>query len=200
MKKITSVWDERIRKYFRITRGADNLPIVAHAKTGEAGGRLQIAKMLGAFGVKTGIEVGTQYGLSAVMWCEGIPGLKLVCVDSYSRERSEPYGHAKELSEKYGYELLKMTSMEAVDRFENGSVDFVHIDGDHYFDTCVQDIVRYSLKVKIGGLVIIHDYVPFKQNGVIKAVDAYTESHRIDPWYLTEPDMTVMWERGIERC
>lgn len=197
---MASVWDERIRRYFRLAGGADNLPILCHPKEEQSGGRRQIAKMMGDNGVKTGIEVGTQYGTSAVMWCEEIPGLKLTCVDSYAGKRARPYESAKQLAETYGYELLKMTSMEAVDRFDECSVDFVHIDGDHRFDACVQDIVRYAPKVKIGGLVIIHDYFPFKQAGVIKAVDAYTYCHRIDPWYVTEQDTTAMWERGMERC
>lgn len=194
------VWDERICAYFRVVGGADNLPILAHPKRKEDGGRRQIAKMMGAYGVKSGIEVGTQYGGSASMWCEEMPGLKLTCIDSYVGVRKRAYVSASRLARLYKFDLLRMTSMEAVDRFEDSSVDFVHIDGDHRFDTCVQDIVRYVPKVKPGGLVIIHDYFPFKQNGVVKAVDAYIHCHRIDPWYLTEQETTVMWERGAERC
>lgn len=189
-----------IENYFTIRYGHDNLPICAHTKANTPGGRQQIAKMMHEMGLRSGIEIGTAYGESAVMWCEAIPGLELTCIDPYIGSRERPYETAKRRAEEHGFTLLRMESMSAVGYFPDASVDFVHIDGDHTFDACVQDIVRYVPKVKFGGLILIHDYFPFRKAGVMKAVDAYTHCHRIDPWYITHADITVFWEKGVERC
>ena len=104
-------------------------------------------------------------------------------------------------AKKFGFKVWKMTSMEAVDRFEDESVDFVNIDGGHKFDVFVQDLVRYVPKVRRGGLILIHDYCPIMGGGIVKAVDAYTHCHRIDPWYVTHDYFpTAFWQRGVERA
>jgi hypothetical protein len=80
-------------------------------------------------------------------------------------------------------------------------LDFVFIDGDHRFDPCVQDLIRWTPKVRQGGMVLMHDYCAFSRAGVMKAVDAYTHCHRIDPWYITRDYApTVFWQRGSERA
>jgi predicted O-methyltransferase YrrM len=190
-----------LEKYFQIGRGHDNLPILVKSLKGQDGGRRQLARMMNECGFRSGIEIGTAYGESAVMCCEEMPGLNLTCIDPYLGRRERAYASAQKHAEKCGFSLWKMKGMDAVDRFEDGSVDFVHIDGDHTFDAVVQDIVRYVPKVRKGGMVLIHDYFPFHQAGVMQAVNAYTHCHRIDPWYVTHTaDIVVFWERGAERC
>lgn len=197
-----------LSKYFRFNRGHDNLPILGTPRTGRERGRLQLGQVMNELGFRTGIEIGTQYGGSAKIWCEAMPGLDLTCIDPYiggmsrkQHHQDKAYVEAQKNAKRFGFKLLKMKSMEAVDRFEEESVDFINIDGDHRFDTCVQDIVRYVPKVRPGGLILIHDYCTFKAAGVMKAVDAYTHCHRIDPWYVTRDyEPTVFWQRGAERC
>ena len=43
-------------------------------------------------------------------------------------------------------------SYDVVDQFENASLDFVYIDGDHSYEGVSRDIADYSPKVKLGGL------------------------------------------------
>ncbi len=199
---------ELLPKYFTFKAGLDHLPILGVPSTGRERGRHQLAAMMNELGFRTGIEVGTAHRVSAKIWCKAIPGLDLTCIDPYiagstrTQQRHDTrYKNAQVHAKTYGFKLLRMTSMEAVDDFEDGSVDFVHIDGDHRFDAVVQDIVRYVPKVRKGGLVLLHDYHVFKLGGVMKAVDAYTHCHRIDPWYVTRDyEPTVFWERGSERA
>ena len=84
--------------------------------------------------------------------------------------------------------------MDALADFEDSSLDFVFIDGNHTFDYAVSDIIYWSYKVRKGGIVAAHDYYAFAKNGVMKAVDAYTHCHHIDPWYVTyEHVPTAFW-------
>ena len=197
-----------LSRHFRFAGGLDNLPILATPRPERDKGRLQLGKVMDELGLHIGIEIGTRHGGSAKIWCEAMPGLDLTCVDPFigglsrtQKHQDAAYQNALKHAEEFGFKLLKMKSMEAVDLFADGSVDFVHIDGDHTFDVCVQDIVRYVPKVRPGGLILIHDYCTFKRAGVMQAVDAYTHSHRIDPWYVTRDcNPVAFWERGIERA
>ena len=56
------------------------------------------------------------------------------------------------------YKDLKMTSMEAVKKFENKSIDFVFIDGSHEYEDIKNDIISWMPKVKKGGVLAGHDY------------------------------------------
>jgi len=190
-----------LSKYFKMPRGMDNLPVVAMPRTGRDTGRHQLAKAMYDFGCRSGIEIGVGGGKSAQMWCEAIPGLQLIGIDSYPGRASRHFSKAQKRAEQCGFQLLRISSMEAVDKFEDESVDFVHIDGDHTFDFVMLDIIRWTPKVKKGGLVLCHDYCSLNSGGVVKAVDAYVHCHRIDPWYVTRDcNPVAFWQRGIERA
>jgi predicted O-methyltransferase YrrM len=191
-----------IQKHFRIVPGNDNLPIVAHPLPKRDMGRVQLAKVVNDFGCRTGIEIGVGGGYSAALWCETAPGLQLTGIDPYDGKASgRRHAKAEKRAGKHNFTILKATSMEVVDQFDDESVDFLHIDGNHTFDFVVMDIVRYVPKVRPGGLVALHDYCPLTRGGVAQAVDAYVHCHRIDPWYITRDcNPTAFWERGVERA
>lgn len=200
-----------LEKHFRFAGGLDNLPILAtsrYRRRSDGKGRQSLALVMNDIGVKKMVEVGTRYGASAILWKESIPGLDLTCIDPYlayhrvSQERQDLiYAGAKENAAKYGFKLLRQDSLYAVDNFQDGELDWVNIDGDHTFDAAVQDIIRWAPKVREGGLVLVHDYCAFGMSGVIPAVDAYTNCHRIDPWYVTrDMEPTAFWQRGAEKA
>jgi len=159
-------------------------------------------------GLKKGVEIGCRYGHSAILWKQAIPDLDLTCVDpyrAYHRVRQESqdriYAAAMIHAEQHGFKILRKASLDAVDDFADGSLDFVNVDGDHTFDAAIQDIIRWAWKVREGGLVLVHDYCAFAMSGVIPAVDAYTNCHWIDPWYVTrDMEPTAFWMRGAERA
>lgn len=55
--------------------------------------------------------------------------------------------------------IVRKRSLDAVDMFEDGSIDFVYIDGDHEYAAVKADIDAYLPKVKKGGLLIGDDYM-----------------------------------------
>ena len=157
---------------------------------------------------RVGAEIGTRYGESAKLWCETVPGLKLTCIDPYSVYRARKsqekqdavFAEAQKNLAPFDVTFVRESSLTAASKFEDGTLDFVHIDGDHAFDMAMQDIILYVPKVRKGGLVLIHDYFNFYQGGVVQAVDAYAACHVINPWFVTRDlEPTAFWQRGAEQ-
>jgi predicted O-methyltransferase YrrM len=165
--------------------------------------------MMAAMEFRAGVEVGTKHGTSAEMWCKANPNLHLTCVDPYlayhmvldQSRQDAVYAQATERLTPYNATILRARSMDVVGDFADGSLDFVFLDGNHHFDHVVMDLVCWAQKVRRGGLVILHDYYVFEKAGIMKAVDAYTHCHRIDPWYVTfDTTPSAFWEKGVERA
>ena len=53
--------------------------------------------------------------------------------------------------------LVRATSFNAVSMFSDGSIDFLHIDGNHSRDKVYQDVTDYLPKVKFGGVIVMDD-------------------------------------------
>ena len=68
------------------------------------------------------------------------------------------------------YTPLRMTSLEAVTRYEDESLTFVLLDAAHDYDNVKADILAWLPKVKKGGVIAGDDY-HHTWSGVIKAVD-----------------------------
>ena len=77
------------------------------------------------------------------------------------------------------HKVLRMTSLKAAEGFEEGTLDFVFIDGDHSYEGCRSDIEAWWPKVRMNGILSGHDYRKDKDYGVIKAVDEFCEVERI---------------------
>ncbi len=168
-------------------------------------GRWALGYMMADMGFRVGVEIGTMYGDSAEIWCSANPQLHLTCIDPYGeyrrrhgrrRQNAAFEATCKRLA-PFNVTMMRTTSLAAVDKFADASLDFAHIDGDHSFDAAIQDIVAWVPKVRIGGLILVHDYFATRWQGVTLAVDAYVRAHRIKEWYVT-PDVTptAFWVRA----
>jgi len=65
---------------------------------------------------------------------------------------------------------IKKTSMDAVKDFEDNSLDFVYIDGNHTFKYVLEDMEGWLPKVKSEGWIGGHDY---RRKQVYKAVNQF---------------------------
>jgi predicted O-methyltransferase YrrM len=188
---------------------AHNMPIVTYMRRrrrtmGEVASFMGLAEMLRDMECRSGVEVGTYLGDSAVRWCTVNPKLRLTCVDPYrpynarplAENQEEIYQTAYKKLESYNATIMRLPSAEAVGKFADGSLDFVFIDGDHAFDAVMLDLILWVPKVRPGGMVLLHDYTILQGPGVVRAVDAYTYCHSVSPWYATiDYAPTVFWEK-----
>ena len=151
--------------------------------------RGSLMKLFNKFGFKNGAEIGVDRGTFSRVMLQSITDLKLYCVDPWlSRDGESRYRKTMERLREFENQItiIKKISMEALKDIEDGSLDFVYIDGDHHFDYAMTDIIEWAKKVKVGGIIAGHDYYRFRQAGVIEAVDVYTKMHKIDKWFLTD--------------
>lgn len=162
---------------------------------------------------RVGAEIGTEEGRYAEEICRALPGVKLYCVDPYqaydryadhvSQSRLDHFynvARSRLLKQNhFDVEFIRAPSLEGVQRFKPGSLDFVFIDGNHHFDFVVQDIIAWEPIVRAGGIVAGHDYKPEGSEttpipfGVIEATNAYTTAHKIRPWFITTRDKCPSW-------
>jgi len=163
-------------------------------------GRDDLARLYAELGYQAGVEVGVEQGLYSEVLCRENPQAMVYGVDAWrayrgyrdhvtqskldgfyeaTRDRMAPYGN---------YRMVRKFSLEAVRDFENESLDFVYIDGNHTLPFVMNDIIEWARKIRPGGIVSGHDYRKSKrlvsQNHVVYAVQCYTQAYRVQPWFL----------------
>jgi hypothetical protein len=160
-------------------------------------------------GLTMGAEIGVERGVYSEQLCKEIPGLELYCIDPWKAYKGyrEHVTQKKldgfyEITEKklapYNCKLIRKFSMDAVNDFEDGSLDFVYIDGNHEFIHVAQDIAEWSKKVRIGGIVSGHDFKRQSSRSkyichVKDVVQAWTYSHGIRPYFVLRGDKAPSW-------
>lgn len=159
-------------------------------------------------GYKVGAEIGVADGKYSAHLCEHMPGLHLYSIDAwqcYSGYREtvtqsrmeEMYTNAKQRLASYDCDIYRAYSVNAAKHFDNGSLDFVFIDGNHDFVYVTNDIATWEPKVKPGGIVAGHDF--HRKGGrdyvchVKDVVQAWTYSHGIKPWFVVGGDRDPSW-------
>lgn len=164
--------------------------------------RKEIAQLFNELGFKKGAEVGVFDGYFSKILCESIPGLKLYSIDAwtvYKGYRDHKFEESMRKAEEkarailapYDCEIIKKFSMDAVKDFEDHSLDFVYIDGNHEYQYVKDDLREWTKKVRTGGIVAGDDYYMTKSGnfGVIQAVHEFVDANRyqlnLTPWDLS---------------
>lgn len=159
--------------------------------------RLQLVTYFDGWGLKKGAEIGVARGSFSRAMFERNPGLELIGVDPWVRlPHLNEEGIAHHKLRTFPWTPIKDTSERAAALVEDGSLDFVYIDGNHEFDFVMLDLILWSRKVRSGGLVAGHDYYRFRNAGVVPAVDVYTREHGITEWFVTdEKEASFFWAK-----
>jgi predicted O-methyltransferase YrrM len=165
-------------------------------------------------GKATGVEIGVYKGALSWLLLANMPQLFLYMVDSWAEapsdssylttddkiarfsqaEHDEVRKTATAAVQQFGdrCRIIAKPSVEAAAEFEDGSLDFVFIDGDHSYAGCKADIEAWAPKVRTGGIVGGHDYREDKAGfGVIKAVGEFYEPTMVrrgynHTWFTTK--------------
>jgi predicted O-methyltransferase YrrM len=191
--------NEMIRETFVMSEkrvNTDNLPVLVRRGT-----RNTLAQVFAKCDFNRGVEIGCLVGRFAKVLCEANPKLHLTTIDPWvacghlsQRSQNRRYNEAVENLKGFNVTILKKFSMEALQDFADGSIDFVFIDGAHDYDNACADLIFWSYKVRENGIIALHDYMAGHGAGVMKAVDGYTHCHDIRPWYVTrEHQATAFW-------
>jgi len=177
-------------------------------------GRDDLPEFFREMGYKVGAEIGVYGGEFTEKFCRA--GLKMHAIDpwvsfrDYQRRQSKCsalYEETKKRLKGYDCNIIRKTSTEAVKDFENESLDFVYIDGNHQIKYVIEDIFEWSFKIKKGGCISGHDYFYGRPNaGCLGmnhcryAVDAYTSCYGIKDYYVigrrkpkTEDEIRDRW-------
>lgn len=62
--------------------------------------------------------------------------------------------------------LIKGTSLEAANNFEDNSIDFCYIDGDHSYEGIMWDLYSWINKVRVGGVMSGDDFKDRNNSGI----------------------------------
>jgi hypothetical protein len=149
-----------------------------------------------------GAEIGVERGLYSEVLCKANPKLHLWGIDPWSKDAYIPgisgvdqeqagfeicYNEAVNRLKPYNVTLIRKYSMDALDDFEDESLDFIYIDANHDFVNFTRDIDGWKNKVKMGGIVAGHDYAYFsykKFNHVKRVIESYTRCYRMRPYFV----------------
>lgn len=170
--------------------------------------KYDLIKYFAQLGFKVGAEVGVAEGYLSEAMFKTIPNLKLYCIDVWQVYKGNPwsgsvlrnehhYQKTVERLSKYNVEIIRKMSADAAKMIRNESLDFVYIDANHSFDYVMQDLIIWSPKVKIGGIVSGDDYYNFRGAGVIEAVNSYAKAHNVS-FNLTDPYTDKIKDRGSQ--
>ncbi len=166
--------------------------------------RLALAEHFATLGFKTGAEIGVFDGYFSEHLCKTIPRLFLYSIDAwevYPGYRNQKFvGNMQEAEAKarerlgsFNCTIIKKFSIDAAKDFEDESLDFVYIDGNHEYKYVKEDIEEWAKKVRKGGIVAGDDYYMTRAGnlGVIKAANDYAAQNgyslQTTLWDLDDP-------------
>lgn len=128
------------------------------------------------------VEIGAWLGASAIVFAKVFN--EVSCVDHWCGDMNTPevFEGCKYNFEKYkNINMIRKWSKDAAELFEDNSLDFVYIDGDHRPEFVKEDIELWWPKIKKGGIIAGHDYgrgieEDFDFTGLTEVVDKFAQS------------------------
>lgn len=137
--------------------------------------RIEFGKLLLSYNlVGNGVELGSFEGQFANIILSSWPG-NLYMIDVW---RTLPITEYDDISNQNNYlstiniaikniqsyedraHIIRMKGKDAVNLFNDNTLDFVYIDANHTYEAVIDDINAWYPKVKSGGIVSGHDYLP----------------------------------------
>lgn len=149
------------------------------------------------------VEIGCWMGrtTSLLVQAASIWGAEVTTVDPFT---PMPARHAQGSPEKWRANLRKLklpaprlltSPSHVASLVVDGPLSMVFIDGDHSQDAVLTDLRDWTPKVKVGGVVALHDMFYPTIPGVATAVAAWWAGHR-DQWeFIGLKDFTVAFKR-----
>lgn len=150
----------------------------------------------------TGVEIGVREGLFSEHLAQHWNGTLLYSIDPWREFSESEYVDSANVSQNKQDELYRttikrllpyteksviwrLTSKEAASLIPDGSLDFCYLDADHSARAIREDIQLWFVKVRRGGVLGGHDYIPdgtysFGTFGVHSAVNEFVKAENLD--------------------
>lgn len=119
---------------------------------------------------RTIVELGTFRGVSFCAFCQAVEFLKLdakcYAVDTWKGDEQAGLLEEEAFAKLRAYhdahyagfsDLIRSTFDEALSRFENNSIDLLHIDGLHTYEAVKHDFTTWLPKMSERGIILFHD-------------------------------------------
>lgn len=178
--------------------------------------RTQFGELLNHYGLKgNAVEIGVAEGRHSEVLISQPAITKLYMIDAWQtlnqkgdgayfqtwhdNNWKESHERVKPFKEKAVF--LKGLSKEMIKEIPDDSLIFAYIDGDHSFDGCLSDLIDIYPKVKVGGIIAMHD-IKNPNYGVGGAVSYFmlgTEErgrYMYDDLHFTEEDGDISMVSG----
>ncbi len=172
-------------------------------------GRDNMASLFAELKFKTGAEIGVCDGDYSESLAKNNPEMQLFSIDPW-QGLPEYYDYRKKeifeqmlvnatlkLKKYTNCTMVRKSSAEASKDFKDESLDMVYIDANHRLEFVINDISIWLPKIKSGGIISGHDYLEITKPShthVFEAVNAYTKSYNIKPWFVLGRDTKVRGE------
>lgn len=157
-----------------------------------------------------GAEIGVARGEFSEHILDRWQGRELISIDPWREFAPEVYAdvtNVRQSAQDKSYEeasarlarfgdrstIWRLTSLEAAERIDDGSLDFVYIDARHDYASVLEDIGAWYPKVRRGGIVAGHDYLDGEReqgiHGVKSAVQEFfgARGHRVTSTFFDSP-------------
>jgi hypothetical protein len=162
-----------------------------------------------------GAEIGVQRGDYSEFILRHWKGKVLFSIDPWTAQPASEYPDIANVSQADQTELyrvtilrlhafggrskiVRLTSEEAAPLFEPNTLDFCYIDADHRYEAVKRDLELWYGKVRSGGILGGHDYIPDGSYdvglfGVQGAVDEFVKAHELQLILSTEENNFPSW-------
>ena len=138
------------------------------------------------------VELGSHYGFSYLCFCQQVRDMNLAteCYAIDTWQGDEHSGHYTDEvydvlklyhDPNYGKfsRLVRSKFIDALDSFEDGSIDLLHIDGRHFYEDVKEDFESWFPKLSDRAIVLFHDTQVRDRNfGVYRLWDELRHKYR----------------------
>jgi hypothetical protein len=155
-----------------------------------------LSNLINRFNLKIGCEIGVAYGMHSEYILKNTDVEKLYSIDPYKHfdqdYLDDPMNYPQKYHDVLFYrvldllsqfkersKLLRMTSVDAAKMFTDNSLDFVFIDANHSYQGVKDDLISWYDKVRDGGILSGDDYTIDIFPGLVKAVDEFFSSKKL---------------------
>jgi predicted O-methyltransferase YrrM len=157
-----------------------------------------------------GAEIGVYNGDSAIDLMKFLVDCRIYLIDPWRHLPEEEYPEAAnypdevmearyqlvtKLIKPYNAVTVRKRSCEAINDFEDNSLDFVYIDANHKYEAIKFDVENWHKKVRPGGIVSGHDFC-WKHFGVIKAVSEHCSKIKLPKLFILRVSDIWLYRKG----